>query len=322
MSAPDAAFMIPSLPFEARCHPLWELAEDRVRTWLAKIYPHGTAADAERFEEGRAARVAGYFFPDADLEDLVTLTAMIEAIFMYDDRIAYDRSSSPEDAHALAYRLQLVLQTGQVEPSDDPDLIALGEILQRIYPRQSEDWRSRFRRHIWNFLFANAAELENRLEGHTPGLREYMAIRRETIGVLPALDLAEFAGHYELPDILYDDPDLHELRQCYLDIVAWMNDIYSYQREDAAGEVNLVHVLRAENKTSLAATFDDICEMIEARISHFIESERRFRDSDTHRRITETERAAVDASVAAMKYAMAGSRRWQAEVKRYTTAQR
>ncbi|MEV6559547.1 hypothetical protein AB0M22_27775 [Nocardia sp. NPDC051756] len=314
---PDTEYMIPLLPFEARCNPRWEAAEAQVRTWLNFLYPHRSTADEHSFADSRTAKLTGYSFPDADLDDLVTLTAATEALFECDDRIAYDGHSSMADAQGHASRLQCVLETGQADVSDGPDLIAMAAILQRIYPRQSESWKTRFRKHIWSSIFATAAEFENRSEDRVPGVREYIAIRRETIGVITALDLAEFSGHYELPETLYHNPQLNRLRHSCIDTVAWMNDIYSYHREEAAGEINLVHVLRTENETSLVRTFEAIYGMIESRISYFVDAERTLRTSDTYHAMAETDRAGVAASVEAMKNAMVGGRQWQAEVSRY-----
>ncbi|MEU7143679.1 hypothetical protein ABZ942_29850 [Nocardia sp. NPDC046473] len=320
MIVPDTASIIPTLPFKARSNPQWELAEEHARAWLGHVYRHRTEEDKKRSEEAQVARLVGYLFPDAGLEDLVTLTAVGEVVLMYDDRAA-DGDSSLADVHAAAYRVQHVLETGHTTSTDDPDLIALAEVLQRIYPRQSESWRARFRRNVWNLVFASAAEQQNREEGRIPGIRECIAIRRETIGALTVLDLAEFAGHYELSDALYNDPHIHQLRQCCCDIIGWTNDLGSYHREDAAGEVNLLHALQAENGTSLTAAFDAAKEMIETRISDFIETERTLRDGEMYRTIRELDRAAVDAAVETMRHAIAGNRRWQAEVSRYTTAQ-
>ncbi|MEU7634203.1 terpene synthase family protein [Nocardia sp. NPDC049220] len=296
----DWAAKIPNLPFEdpyiesSRINPFREQVDEKVRSFRTKWLGTLTATEEERLRGVDCAKIACQLFPDSDPEDLAIFTMLCECSFLLDDRIGFDEYDSPEDFQDHISRLDRILETGQAETRDPGLETALAECLQRIYPRQSHSWRRRIRQNFLDCIFAMGIELDNRREGHSPGLQEYISMRRNTIALYLFLDVAEFIHRIELSDALYDSSEMCDLHESFADIAGWMNDMASYHKEDAAGEVNLIHVVRAEKNLSLVAAFDEVADMIESRVTDYIEAEHALKGSAAYLNSTSNERDAVE----------------------------
>ncbi|WP_327110763.1 terpene synthase family protein [Nocardia sp. NBC_01730] len=321
----DWAAKVPNLPFEdtyiegARISPFWEQVDEKSRSlrteWLGPL----TAIEKERLRGIDCARVACQAFPDSDPDDLVVFTIICELSFLFDDRIGFDEYDSLEDLQSDISRCDRILETGQAETIDPGLENTMAKCLQRIYPRQSHSWRRRIRQNFLDCILAMGIELDNRREGHVPGRREYISMRRNSVAMYLCLDLAEFMLRIELSDTLYDSVEMCDLRESWGDIAAWVNDMASYHKEDAAGEVNLIHVVRAEKNLSVEAAFDEVADMIESRATDFIEAERSLKDSALYINSTASERDAVDIMVQTCRNTMGMYVRHHRESPRYAS---
>ncbi|MGO4612745.1 terpene synthase family protein [Nocardia sp. 2YAB30] len=319
----DWTTKIPNLPFEdpyiesSHISPFWEQVDEKVRSLRTKWVGPLTATEEERLRGIDGAKIACQLFPDSDPEDLAIFTILCECSFLIDDRIGFDEYDSPEDLQNHITRLDHILETGQAETPDLGLETALAECMQKIYPRQSHSWRRRMRQNFLDSIFAMGIELDNRREGHFPGLQEYISMRRNTVALYLLLDFAEFMHRIELSDTLYDSSEMCDLRESWVDITAWVNDMASYHKEDAAGEVNLIHVVRAEKNLSLDAAFDEVADMIESRVTDLIEAERSLKDSAAYRNGTDSERDAVDIVVQTVRNGLGMYVRLHRESPRY-----
>ncbi|WP_157170696.1 terpene synthase family protein [Nocardia araoensis] len=299
----DWKVKVPSLPFEdpyiegARISPFWEQVGEKARSLRTEWVGPLTATQEERLRGVDGVRVLCQLFPDADLDDLVLITILCEWSFLIDDRIGFDEYDSLEDLQSDISRFDRILETGQAETTEPGLETALANCLQRIYPRQSSSWRRRMRQNFLDCILAMGIELDNRREGHVPGRQEYISMRRNTVALYLLFDISEFMFRIELSDELYESSEMCDLRESWADIAAWVNDMASYYKEDAAGEVNLIHVVRAEKDLSLEEAFDEVADMIESRVTDLIEAERSLKGSAVYRNSTASEREAVDLSV-------------------------
>ncbi|WP_433710265.1 terpene synthase family protein [Nocardia sp. CA-084685] len=321
----DWAAKVPNLQFEdtyiegSRISPFWEQVDDKARSlrteWLGPL----TTTEEERLRGVDCARVACQIFPDADPDDLVILTIVGEWSFLLDDRIGFDEYDSLEALQSDISRFDRILETAQVETAVPGLETTLAKCLQRMYPRQSHSWRRRIRLNFLDCILAMGIELENRREGYVPGRQEYISMRRNTVAMYLFLDIVEFMLRIELSDMLYDSGEMCDFRESWVDIAAWVNDMASYHKEDAAGEVNLIHVVRAEKNLSLEAAFDEVADMIESRVSDFIEAERSLKGSAVYRNSTASERDAVDIMVQTVQNAIGMYVRHHRESPRYAS---
>ncbi|MEU4342349.1 terpene synthase family protein [Nocardia sp. NPDC023852] len=319
----DWAAKIPNLPFEdsyiesSLINPFREQVDEKSRSLRTQWFGTPTATEEERLRGIDCAKIVCQIFPDSDPDDLVILTILCECSFLLDDRVGFDEYDSPEDLQSHISRFDRILETGRAETPEPGLETALAECLQRIYPRQSHSWRRRMRQNFLDCSFAMAIELDNRREGHFPGLQEYISMRRNTVALYIFLDLVEFMQRTELSDALYDSTEMCDLRESWVDIAAWVNDMASYHKEDAAGEVNLIHVIRAEKGLTLVAAFDEVARMIESRVTDYIEAEHSLKASSAYRHSTDSERDAVDIVVQTVRNGLGMYVRLHRESPRY-----
>ncbi|WP_433255065.1 terpene synthase family protein [Streptosporangium sp. CA-135522] len=103
--------------------------------------------------------------------------------------------------------------------------------------RMSAQWRERFARGLREQGAACRVEADNRCAGRVPSVREYPALRRGTAG--PYLfDLVEPCLGVEVPVELRESPAWRTLVDACNDVTAWCNDVASYPKERANGDVH------------------------------------------------------------------------------------
>jgi hypothetical protein len=184
----------------------------------------------------------------------------------------------------------------------------------------SPRWCERFALNYARFHAACAHEARLSARGAVPELDAYVALRRVTIGILYSLDQTEWAGQYELTPQAAAHPLITALRAATNDIVAWMNDIHSHEREAARRDPhNLLTVLINHGMTGTQA-LDEATRMTNAALRRFI----RLRDDLPvmldELRLDPSERHAVGESVAGMENWIRGNHDWARSTGRYRPA--
>ncbi|TFK38579.1 terpenoid synthase [Crucibulum laeve] len=105
--------------------------------------------------------------------------------------------------------------------------------------------------HFEAFTAAVVREANDRSNFRQRSFDEYLAIRRDTSGVLPNFALVEFG--LDIPDAVLEHPVLLSLRDSANDITSILNDLYSYAMEKSRGldDHNSITVIMREHKLNL-----------------------------------------------------------------------
>nr|WP_284291532.1 terpene synthase family protein [Angustibacter aerolatus] len=115
---------------------------------------------------------------------------------MFDDLFDTALGRSPEQAVDLVRAVQAVLDR-EPDVDDAPIVVAFADVWRRSREGMSEQWTARAVRHWHDYLEGHVQETRNRVADGDPGHAEQAAVRAETGGVRPILDLAERLGGYE-----------------------------------------------------------------------------------------------------------------------------
>lgn len=136
-----------------------------------------------------------------------------------------------------------------------------------------------------------------------PDLESYIALRRDTSGCKPCFALIEFAGGYDLPDVVVEHPSIQILQDATNDLVTWSNvsnpmpsytrhplqvcksrsiadplrvqDIFSYNVEQSRGDThNMVVVLMHEQGLAVQEAIDAVADLCERSIDTFEQTRR------------------------------------------------
>ncbi len=169
----------------------------------------------------------------------------------YDDHPTIGRD--PGAVHKLMTLVFDVLDTGTLPAKATPFLRFTVGVRRRLDALAAPGWTARFLRHVEDYLFRGSLRaVEYWARDRVPTLEEYLHVRRLDSAVFPALDMSELAGGLCLPNAVREHPMLVEMKDLAVRYIAYVNDLFSYQKEVlAAGtSFNLVSVLMHENASS------------------------------------------------------------------------
>ncbi|HLL68525.1 MAG TPA: hypothetical protein VK453_22835 [Micromonosporaceae bacterium] len=307
-------------PFRPRLSPhVTELERSAVEWATRQGLIAGPAI--RRYARARFARLIARTYPDAPPTALSLATAWLTTVFALDDHLETALGRDP--ARQREIRALLLDHLGgavTVEPLaaavGAPLSRALAVVWARTAAAAGPAWRERFRTHLADYLAGNVWEAENRATGRVPGVPEYLRMRRSTAATAIFFDLIEVFGGVELTPAAAADPAVLALRRHADNVVAWFNDLVSWPKELARGDVhNLVLVLARNTGVALPEAVRTVVAWHDAEVTEFLRARHRL---PAALRAT----AGVEPMVAGLTYWIRGNVDWSRESGRYAVAQR
>ncbi|MEW2548156.1 pentalenene synthase [Streptomyces sp. NPDC047002] len=148
---------------------------------------------------------------------------------------------------------------------------AFADLWQRSCQGMSPAWRRRAAEHWRIYLRGYVHEAWIRASGAELGVKEYLALRRETIGVQPTLDLAERIGGFEVAERIFCSAHLTRMRVIAMEVDSIHNDVCSLEKEQAAGDTfNLLLLLMRRRGWSTARAVAEAVAMIDSRTDRYL----------------------------------------------------
>jgi hypothetical protein len=307
------------LPFPLRSNPHTEFVESETRSWARRCGLVPSPEAAARFDAAWYGHLAGYIHPDAAPEQLSHYAHWLSWEFLADDQYGEGDYRTPEAWQDATAHLWAVFATGEAASEGSPIAHALADILGHVYSFTSMDWRSRFISHNKETFRAVTAENSRRDTRTFAPIEEYVRNRRAASSVLPCLALDEFMVGGEIPTKIIESDAYQELTQACIDVVAWSNDLYSWQKEEAAGEVdNFVLVLEKAEHLNRQHAVEALAARILRRAEEFVATQRILTGLLEKFELDTKTRRVVDRLLAAMRNWMSGTLAWSSESGRYT----
>jgi hypothetical protein len=310
-------------PFRARRSPHLAVGATDAREWAASRDLIRSVAARQRFETALYADFAARVYPEAPVRPLCVATRWCAWLFLFDDH--FDDSLLGRDEgqgwRILERLLQQVATLGEgaaALPSASPIEAALVELWSETGPAMSEGWRRRFARHLGDYLRSYTWEIGNRAEQVAPDLTQYIEMRRDTGATWIGLDLIEYVAGAEVPPKIYDSLPLRTLNLAAIDAICWTNDIASYAKERARGEVNnIVYIAQQAFGLDLQAAMDFTRRMQDSRVELFCRTAETLSEELDAGGATEDERMATHAYVRGLQDWIRGNLDWSLATARY-----
>ncbi len=230
----------------------------RSMEWASSIGLTPSERIRARLDAARFAELASRAYPHATLDDRVLITGWLIYIAVLDD--LYDVRAAPELPAVRAEfrainsylhggrfpRMRFWRRDGRAGlDATAPLTVALGDLWVRTAEQMPHSWQARFGYSMATFLDGVCTELKYRAASRLPSLDEYLQLRRATSACGLLFDLIQLGTHEPLADAVHFHPSVEALRTTAGDVVAWINDLASMEKEEAAGaDHNLVLVLR------------------------------------------------------------------------------
>jgi len=111
----------------------------------------------------------------------------------------------------------------------------------------------------------------NRANKTIPSVEEFIVLRRRTIGGHIVEAMVEYSLDFVIPEHVWVHPVLLELSAAAVDIMTWPNDLCSFNKEQADGDLqNLVFCVMLEQDVDLQDAVDIVTKMVTDRVDDYV----------------------------------------------------
>ncbi|KAI0650908.1 terpenoid synthase [Trametes meyenii] len=238
-------------PWPRKIHPLYEEVTAESSAWLKSFAPF-TPESQFAFDMCDLGRLAALGYPEASREHLRIGVDLMNVFFVIDEY------TDVESASAVREMVEVVIDaTYHPEKPRPAGESILGEmtrqLAQRLVCASTSEATAHFLNSFSAYLRSVVCQAEERCEGVSRSIDSYIKIRRENSGGRPSFSPVEL--RLRIPDEVFYAPSVVELQSCILDMITTINDVLSYNREQATGndDYNLLTVVMRE----LSINFDD-----------------------------------------------------------------
>jgi hypothetical protein len=268
---------LPSLycPFPQMLSPYAADAEQHTIRWARhfNLLPDPTAF--HRFCTAHFGSLAAATQPHASRAALHLIADWCSWLFILDDQC--DESglgARPGDLAVLHRRLVAVIRGAEPGIHDAALAHGLCDLQQRTLAYGNTAWMRRFSAQIQNYFAAGVWEANNRARGDIPDVASYVAMRPYTGGIFAYIELLSATAGVELPPSVRKHLIVQQLTCLANNVICWANDILSYAREQAQGDVhNLVLVMQHEQRLSLQQAVERVTERHDIEMKGFLTAE-------------------------------------------------
>ena len=215
----------------------------------------------KRYDQMDVARLAGLCYPDAPLDRLIFIAKFFTWVFLEDD--VYDNGEIVHDPRQVeeTFALYAEVLSGRIDGSRHGVMTTeLGRMRAELAAVMPRPWMTRFCASMEDFWFRGVlCESELRQAKRVPLLDDYMKMRVYSIGVVPVMQLVEFASGFALPNNLVFERKLQELSWLTARIIGYTNDIFSFEKERLVDDPhNYLYVLTHNKKLNLSQAMDQL----------------------------------------------------------------
>ncbi|KAH9940764.1 terpenoid synthase [Epithele typhae] len=229
ITVPDT---LASWPYPRRINPHYETVAPESATWVRGFRAFGPRSQ-RAFDKCNFGLLASLAFPSLSREHLRVGCDVMNLFFVFDEHT----DTLPGDSVRVLADISMdaMLHPDKVRPENEP---AVGEITRQFWLNARRCSTPTFQRRFvyeWQ-LYVDSVVEQARDRDHTRfrTVEEHLALRRFTIGSRPSFAIIELG--LDIPQDVFDDPLLVDLRDTITDILALDNDMASYNKEQAAGD--------------------------------------------------------------------------------------
>ncbi|KDR79649.1 hypothetical protein GALMADRAFT_137443 [Galerina marginata CBS 339.88] len=251
-----------------KVNPHGEKVHDTMKKWFMSFKGYDTPkalAYLDKFQN-----FATFSYPDADEEHLETCLADIYWGFVVDD--VTDEGELQAEPDQIKAGVETCLQAlYQVDfTSTDPHASMLYDLYKRIQSTGTPENCRRFVRAVEEFGMSEIEQSHERSRQNIPSVSEFIVARRGTYGAFMIQTVVEYSLDLKLPDYVFEHPIVDEMSVVTRDIMAWVNDLCSFNKEQADNDFqNLVCCIMVEQKVELQEAIEVLIDMLERRIDDY-----------------------------------------------------
>ncbi|KAJ6564020.1 terpenoid synthase [Mycena capillaripes] len=243
-------------PFETKPNPLQNVVADSA-AWVESYGAFNPRAQIA-FNRCKFGIFSSLAYAKAGPDHFRVACDLMNLFFVFDEKS--DEASGQEVARQAADIMNALRNPGEVIPGES----ILGAMTRSFWKRTlvvaSPSSAQRFIRNFDEYTDAVRQQAVDRDTGRVRSIREYLQLRRGTIGVRPSFDF--FLLTDDLPDSVVEHPHIERLAIGAIDMTILANDLYSYNVEQSRGDDqhNMVTVAMREKNLSVQQAVDHVGE--------------------------------------------------------------
>jgi hypothetical protein len=216
-------------------------AERQALDWLHR---HELVQDAkirERIENIHVGAAFVMLFPRAQPEIQELASDVFTWVTAFGDVLVDGREVRDGDFTALMLELSELLH-GTCDTGAGPGTgfaAALADVLRRCDDLLPPECGHRVRQSLDSFVMTQNWHVGTLTNGLRPGMAEYVVARRHLVGGWALIALLGPLEDFRFAARQYREPRAHELNKAVCNLLAWLNDLTSYERESRTGDAEL-----------------------------------------------------------------------------------
>ncbi|KAH9847298.1 terpenoid synthase [Lenzites betulinus] len=256
-------------PWQRRISPWHAQAAAKSNTWLHSFSVFARPVQAA-FDRCKFDLLAALAYATNTKEEVRSACDIMNLFFVIDEQ------TDEMDAAHTQELVDIVIDAMQNPEESRPHGEAVvGEIARQFWIRASAQatasGKARFIKEWIRYLYSVVEQARDRDEGILRNAEEYFALRRLTVGLTPSCALAVI--NMDIPLEVTDLPIFQDLHRIVTDIVLLDNDLLSFRKEYAAGDVNhnIIPLVMHERKLDVQSAISWLAEEHSRRVDEFFQ---------------------------------------------------
>ncbi|KAL7818357.1 terpenoid synthase [Trichoderma gracile] len=246
---------------EPSINPHYKEVKAEADAWFKSLLQLEGKAEA-KFNKTDFGFAAAVWAPSADKDRFRTAVDWANWVKFDEGHLAKDPAAAQAEIDSI---LAILDDKPNLAQTDKPLIYAFQSIWDRIKMSVEvrERWKDAHKKYVEGLIYQSQQTKLGSAAAAT--VDEYMSYRRETIGVILAIRLVEYAENIKLSQAQMNHPALQLCTRTIVDLVILSNDILSYKKEVELNDAgnNLVTILKAQNLSDQEA-MDKIGRMLDA----------------------------------------------------------
>ncbi|GGU66452.1 terpene synthase family protein [Streptomyces lavendofoliae] len=309
------------LPFAAHDpNPAHPQAQAALETWLDTFGICQTPASRESLQRTRIPLITALAYPRASPAALELLVQWAAWTFIIDDE--FDDGPDGQDPTRCAKALAILLPIlDGTPPGQAASARAFAETLQRLTADRSAGFCRMLRGDIAAYLWSYYESLVDQRAQRVPTVAAYRRQRAVAVAAYTWLDAVEIAAGVDLPEPVRHFSSFRDLRDAIGQYVGLHNDLWSLERDQAAGAFhNAVLLLQHHEQLPLQEAVDAVNVMLTDCVHTMHHAERDLIAQLEAADITRAARDDVLACITGYRHFVRGCFDYHYQARRYTTA--
>ncbi|MQA26011.1 MAG: hypothetical protein GEU94_11165 [Micromonosporaceae bacterium] len=270
-------------PLPSAFSPHAEAAESHVAEWATRF---GLSGALLGLRKNRVGHLSAYVHPQASAEAVKVGAVWTAWLFAYDDLLVEPIRDNDDDQLARVARVQsrilAALSGSPAEPAAPRkaaaeavtgSIVAAARDIRSSILAVNPSWEpGPFIQDLSAFLCSNLWEIGNSRRGRPPRIGVYLPMRRQTSAFFPSYRVSAALASVRLPREVSNHLAVRELENMACNYGSWLNDLFSFEREQAEGGVHsLVRIVQREHGCGAQEAAEHVADMCRTEIESYLE---------------------------------------------------